>query len=139
MVTFNEIQKQNNDEYDSKTYKSYKRYKQYKKQIEDNEIINKPLIENKYFNCLYCGKVNRIEDIISEKSHNMTMRARYLTWKKLKDISNELGGSLENGLNYLISLHEGMLVPNPNEISDERTIGIAGFGGDDKQKVKKKR
>ncbi|HKG88800.1 MAG TPA: hypothetical protein VKA95_10770 [Nitrososphaeraceae archaeon] len=138
MVKFKDINEEDlGDTYDSKTFKGYKRYKQYQKQVEDSYSPDRPLIENKYFNCIYCGKVNQIEDIVKEKSENRTMRTRYLTWKKLRDISSEVGGPMENGLNYLISLHEGIL-SSSNVISDERQIGIAGFGGEDKKRKRKK-
>jgi hypothetical protein len=132
MVNFNDIQEEDLDTYDSKTFKNFKKYKQYKKKLEENDtnIPAGSYIEQKYFNCLKCGAVNLVQDIINEKMDNKTMRARYLTWKKFKDISNELGGSLENGLLYLISLHERA----DKTYNDEREIGIAGFGGEDKKK-----
>ena len=135
MVKFNDIQQQKDEnEYDSKTFKNFKKYKQYKKKLEENETNVPPdaYIEQKYFNCLKCGAVNLVKDIMNEKSDNKTMRARYLTWKKFKDISNELGGSLENGLNYLISLHERSGIT----YDDEREVPIAGFGGGEETKKK---
>lgn len=144
------------NEYGSKTFKSFKRYKQYKQKIEDKDvnIHEDSYIEQKYFNCLYCSKVNMIEDIINEQSENRTMRARYQTWKKFKDISNEVGGGLENCLNYLILLHEKRKQQTPQRIkygydygkrpaSDEYSVPIAGFGKqygdkDKNKKIKKK-
>lgn len=134
-------------EYDSRTFKSYKKYKQYRQKIEEN-IDNRPAnayIEQRFFNCLYCGKVNILEDILKERTENRTMRTKYLTWKKFKDISNELGGSLENGMNYLISLHERMMsqsrsgiIPD-GRIEDDYQVPIAGFGGDKKEVEDKKK
>lgn len=148
---------ESDNEYGSKTFKSFKRYKQYKQKIEEKDV-NIPedsYIEQKYFNCLYCSKVNMIEDIINEQSENRTMRARYQTWKKFKDISNDIGGGLENCLNYLISLHESkksrtikstadrMYLYGKRPDSDDYDVPIAGFGKqygdkDKHKKIKKK-
>ena len=121
----------NSNGFDTHTYKSYEKHKKYKQKLEEQNknrpINNNMYIEQKYFNCLACGKVNIVQDIIGEKTENRTYRTKYLTWKKFKDISNEKGGSLENGLNYLISLHEDRA---SNSGRDNYEIGIAGFGGD---------
>ena len=85
-----------NDEYDSRAFKSFKKYKEYKQKLQE-ENRNKStniLIEEKYFTCLHCNKVNLISDVINEKSENKTLRAKYSTWKKFKDIANDKGGIL---------------------------------------------
>lgn len=115
------------DNYDSKAYKIYKKHKEYREKIDEKE--RKRLIVNqKYFPCLYCNKINVIEDVENEKTENRTMRAHYTTWKKLKDLANEKGGYLENAILYLLSLHEKRLESNER---DDYEVGVAGFGGGD--------
>lgn len=118
------------EEFDTHIFRDYKKHKEYRQNAEEQiqQKQNPMLIEENYFNCIFCGKVNLVQLLNDEGMKNRTMRARYLTWKKFKDISNEKGGTLENGLNYLISLHEG-LVPKKEDY-----IGIAGFGGGDEKK-----
>ena len=119
------------DEYDSRNFKSYKKYKAYRQKL-DEENKNKSkniLIEEKYFTCLYCNKVNLISDIINEETENHTLRTKYSTWNKLKQIANEKGSNLENGLLYLILLHEDK---ESHGGQNEYDIQIAGFGGDKK-------
>ena len=126
-----ELRKGTEDDYDSKIYKNYKKYKKFREKISE-EQNNRPNVyhdDGKYFSCLYCNKINFVKDVVNEESENRTLRARYITWKKFKGLSSELGGSLENGLNYLLSLHENMTGDNRND----HEIGIAGFGGGDKK------
>lgn len=119
------------DEYDSRAFKSYKKYKAYRQKLEE-ENRNKSkniLIEEKYFTCLHCNKINLISDILKEESENHTIHARYSTWKKLKAIANEKGGFIENTLLYLLLLHEDK---ESHGGQSEYDIQIAGFGGDKK-------
>ena len=125
------------DSFNSKPFRAYQDHKQHKQKIleRDTNLREDTYIEQKYFNCLYCNKVNYIEDIVKERSDNRTVRSKYMTWKKFKDISNEIGGDLENGLNYLISLHEQKKYHRIKTVqegrrpdSDDYSIGVAGFG-----------
>lgn len=135
MVRFNDIM-DNKSEYDTRAFKSYKKHKQYRSKVMEKtgNIPANAHIEQKYFSCISCGKINLIEDIVKEDSENRTMRTRYQTWKMFKDIANEVGGSLENGLLYLMSLHEpdGKL---PRKM-DDNAVGIAGFGGGEGEEKK---
>jgi hypothetical protein len=125
----------NTSDYDSKPFKSYKKFKDYQEKVKEkeNERKSNEFIEEKFFPCFHCGKINLFNDIINEEPENRTMRARYVTWKKFKTLANEMGGSLENCLNYLLSLHEGLLSG-----SKDYDVPIAGFGGGDEGKKKKK-
>jgi hypothetical protein len=89
---------------DSRSYKNYKRYKRYKEGLKQTQ--NYTYIEENYFTCMYCNKINVIKELKQEEPENRTFRAKHMSWKKLKDIANEKGGSIENAVNYLISLHE---------------------------------
>jgi hypothetical protein len=89
---------------DSRSYKNYKRYKQYKEGLKQTQ--NYTYIEENYFTCMYCNKINVIKDIKQEEPENRTFRAKHMSWKKLKEIANDKGGSIENAINYLIYLHE---------------------------------
>ena len=89
---------------DSRSYKSFKRYKKFKEELKPP--ANLQYIEENYFSCLYCNKINLVKDIKKDEPENRTFRSKHMSWKKLKDLANEKGGSIENAINYLIYLHE---------------------------------
>lgn len=132
MVKFSDVQE---EDYDSKSYRGFKRYKQYKQKINEQEIPPNTYIEQKYFTCLGCGKINLVEDVVKEESENRTMRAKYSTWNKFKSISNDVGGDMENGMLYLMSLHEGIIPMKSGRIPEEREINVARGNDEERQKL----
>ena len=122
------------DEYNSRIFKSFKKYKEYKQKLveENRNKSTNILIEEKYFTCLHCNKINLISEVVNEESENRTLRAKYSTWKKLKDIASDKGGHLENGLLYLILLHEDKESHGGQSEYDVPIAANFGAGGDKK-------
>lgn len=122
----------NNYSFESKNFKAFQKHKQYVDHIDKEKYDVEPMyIEQNYFNCLHCGKVNLVEDVKKEEADNRTFRARYKTWYKLKQLAHDKGGSIENAVNYLLYLEENF----SNSIEDSNEINIAGFN-DNKKKGK---
>lgn len=119
------------DNYNSGAFKSYQRHKTYKQKVEDAER-KKTLVTKRYFACLECGKINEIDDILNEESENRTTRTKYLTWKKLKGLANDLNGNIEDALNYLLFLHERKI---ENKGRDDYEVNVAAnFGNENNKK-----
>lgn len=127
---------------ENKRFQSYKKYQKFKHglNIEALDKKNEVYVNEQYFTCINCEAVNPIKSIQKEVPENRTFRCRHKTWKKLKDIANDKGFSLENGLNYLIYLHEqNQRYGSDNDIPVAAGPAVLEPVKDDKDKVKDKK